>query len=229
MLNWNHAIKRSLAWFGPKTPVGFTNALRRTSDLMDSARWLREHSLHPFKASFESRLSIFDLIARATADRQVLYLEFGVFEGFSMRYWSQHLRNPKSILHGFDSFEGLPETWKDDHPLGRFALNGNLPDIPDPRVKLFKGWFQETLPDYRPPAHEELVINIDCDLYSSTKFVLDQLKDSIRVGTWLYFDEFGSWDHEGRAFREFVEETGAEFEPVAESSAVWSAAFRRVR
>ena len=48
MLNWNHAIKRSLAWFGPITPAGFTNALRRTSDLMDSARWLREHSLTIF-------------------------------------------------------------------------------------------------------------------------------------------------------------------------------------
>jgi hypothetical protein len=117
--------------------------------------------------------------------------------------------------------------WKDDHLKGRFAMGGQPPHIADVRVKFFKGWFNETLPNYSIPPHEELVINIDCDLYSSTKYVLDQLRDSIRVGTWLYFDEFGSWDHEGRAFRELVETTQMRFEPVAESAAIWSAAFRR--
>jgi hypothetical protein len=201
--------------------------LRRACDLIDSGRWLREHSLYPFRASFPERDRIFDLIARETNNKVVLYLEFGVFEGYSIRYMSKILANPASMLHGFDSFEGLPETWKDDHLRGRFAMGGQPPHIPDERVKFFKGWFNETLPNYSIPPHEELVINIDCDLYSSTKYVLDQLKDSIRVGTWLYFDEFGSWDHEGRAFRELVETAQMKFEPVAESAAIWSAVFRR--
>jgi len=228
MLNMNHNVKRSLARLGGIAPVATTRSLRRAADLIDTARWLREHSMLPFKASFPRRESIFNVIADATRERQVLYLEFGVFEGYSMRYWSKALKNPRSILHGFDSFEGLPATWKEDHPRGRFAKGGAPPQIPDTRVTFFKGWFGETLANYTLPAHEELIINIDCDLYSSAKCVLDSLKDSIHVGTWLYFDEFGSWDHEGRAFRELVEETGMRFEPEAESAATWSASFRRI-
>jgi hypothetical protein len=229
MVNWNHMVKRSLAEFGARRPPRVSNALRRTSDLIDSVRWLRQHSLYPFNARFSNRESIFELIANATGSRQVLYLEFGVFEGYSIKLWSKLLRNPCSMLHGFDSFEGLPETWKEDHLKGRFALSGTPPDISDSRVTFFKGWFDETLSVYKMPPHEELVINIDCDLYSSTKCVLDYLKDSIDVGTWLYFDEFGSWDHEGRAFRELVEQTDMRFEAVAESAALWSAAFRRIQ
>ncbi len=144
-----------------------------------------------------------------------------------MRYWSKLLKNPKSILHGFDSFEGLPEEWNENHLKGRFALNGKIPEVSDDRIKFFKGWFQDTLPQYVIPPHEVLVINIDCDLYSSTKYVLDHFRDSIQPGTWLYFDEFGSWDHECRAFRELVEETKMKFEAVAEARAMWSVAFRR--
>ncbi|MBV8139332.1 MAG: hypothetical protein JO121_27440 [Deltaproteobacteria bacterium] len=51
---------------------------------------------------------LFDLIARQIQNKVVLYLEFGVFEGNSVRYWSKLLENPGSMLHGFDSFEGLP-------------------------------------------------------------------------------------------------------------------------
>lgn len=229
MLNWKHVVKRSIVQLGTRTPIATTGTLRRMCDLIDCGRWLREHSLYPFKWSFSEREQIYDLIAREVGNEPALYLEFGVFEGYSMRYWSRLLANPRSVLHGFDSFEGLPETWKDDHPKGRFATYGQLPDIPDERIKFFKGWFNETLPSYTMPPHDKVILNIDCDLYSSTKYVLDRLKDSIRVGTWLYLDEFGSWDHEGRAFRELVEQTHMEFEPVAECGAVWSAAFRRIK
>jgi len=43
-------------------------------------------------------------------DKKVLYMEFGVAYGASIRYWSRELKNPTSVFHGFDSFEGLPET-----------------------------------------------------------------------------------------------------------------------
>ena len=42
-------------------------------------------------------------------DQRVLYLEFGVFRGRTIRYWSRKLRHPETRLHGFDSFEGLPD------------------------------------------------------------------------------------------------------------------------
>jgi hypothetical protein len=54
------------------------------------------------------------------------------------------------------------------------------------------------------------------------------LKDAVSVGTWLYFDEFSSWRHEFRAFREFVEETGMRFKAVTQADALWNIAFQRV-
>ena len=114
-------------------------------------------------------------------------------------------------MHGFDSFEGLPERWLKDRPKGMFSTGGALPDIDDPRVQFFKGWFHETLPAYELPRREVVVVNMDADLYSSTILVLRALRDLFTAGTYLYFDEFASFGHEERAFREFVDETGLRF------------------
>ena len=69
---------------------------------------------------------------------------------------------------------------------------------------------------------------MDADLYTSTKYVLEFLRNSITVGDWLYFDEFSNWQHEFRAFREFVWDTGMRFRAVAECNGLWNVAFRRV-
>jgi hypothetical protein len=63
-----------------------------------------------------------------------LYLEFGVFEGRSMRGWSSHLTASGAHPIGFDSFEGLPEDWRPGLGTGHFAT-GQPPDIADPRVR----------------------------------------------------------------------------------------------
>lgn len=221
-------LKRSLLRYAGATPRGLANQLRRGYELLETGRWLHSQSFSA-PVSFDEREGLFNLMVADIRDKVVLYLEFGVFEGYSIAHWAKLLRNPASMLHGFDSFEGLPEQWKNNFPKGCFTLDGQIPVIPDPRVKLFKGWFDETLPKYEMPPHDALIINFDCDLYSSTKYVLNHFKDSLPVGSLLYFDEFGSWEHESRAFREFVEESGMRFELVGESAAMWSAAFRRAK
>lgn len=50
-------------------------------------------------------------MAESIADRDVLRLEFGIRKGVPIRQWSRLLRNPRSVLHGFDSFFGLPHDW----------------------------------------------------------------------------------------------------------------------
>ena len=86
-----------------------------------------------------------------------------------MRQWSKLLRNPASTLHGFDSFLGLPHDWTlEGHERGYFSTEGQVPEIDDPRVRFFVGWFEETLPQYEWPEHEVLVVVLDADLYSST-------------------------------------------------------------
>jgi hypothetical protein len=86
--------------------------------------WLHAHGFTD-GVRVTSRERLFDLVAAELADRDVLYLEFGVHHGASIRYWSHLLRNPKSRLHGFDSFHGLPHDWTlEGHERGYFSTNG---------------------------------------------------------------------------------------------------------
>jgi hypothetical protein len=147
-----------------------------------------------------------------------LYLELGVHQGASLRWWADHLTAVGAALHGFDSFQGLPEAWNEQHGAGRFSTGGQAPVIDDDRVQLFVGWFDETLPAYRAPDHDALFINLDADLYSSTMTALRALRPLIREGTWLYFDQLNDKHHELRALQDFLEHTGTGVDVVARAA-----------
>jgi hypothetical protein len=139
-----------------------------------------------------------------------LYLEFGVFQCTSVNFIAKKI---ESKIHGFDSFEGLPEHWIDGYTKGTFKLDINqvLPKIEE-NVKLHVGWFDKTLPEFVSqidPDEKVTFLHVDCDLYSSTKTIFDYLGDRIVPGTVIVFDEYfnyPSWQqHEFKAFQEFVE------------------------
>lgn len=46
-----------------------------------------------------------------TNDKSFQYIEFGVWQGSSIKCIAHEFKNPKNRFFGFDSFEGLPETW----------------------------------------------------------------------------------------------------------------------
>jgi len=175
-------------------------------------RWMRTHGfLFPERVS--SREEVWARMIAKVRDQRVLYMEFGVAYGASIRYWSRELKNPTAAFHGFDSFEGLPEQAGPWHK-GQFDASGRVPMIDDSRVSFFKGWFDQVLPRYHLPPHDVLVINMDADLYSSTKYVLDHLRPQINPGTLIYFDEMNHLDHELRAFDEFTSQNSIKFGPV---------------
>jgi hypothetical protein len=175
-----------------------------------------------------NREDLFDLVGREVGNRDVLYLEFGVYEGKSTRYWSKMLTHPASKLHGFDSFEGLPEAWTDDMSRGHFSTDGAIPVIDDPRVRFFKGWFDQTLAAYEVPGHEVLVLNCDADLYSSTMCVFEHMSPYIVPGTYLYFDEFNDPKNELRAFMEFRSKSSLKFALRAVTDSLQNALFQCV-
>ncbi len=189
--------------------------------------WLRAHGFRPL-ASVRSREEVFGRIAADVGEREVLYLEFGVHQGASMGLWSRLLRNPRSSLHGFDSFLGLPHDWSlEGHERGFFSTGGRPPELDDPRVQFFVGWFEETVPLYQWPQHEVLVVMLDADLYSSTALVLEHVKPRLVPGSYLYFDQFHHRCDELRAFAELLDETSFTFELVAASRDMSNVAFRR--
>ena len=113
-----------------------------------------------------------------------------------MRVWCGLNKHPRSRFVGFDSFEGLPEDWLPGFPKGAFGTAGQLPDIPDIRVRFEAGWFQNTVPNFLSSDEQRadcpLIIHCDSDLYSSTLFCLASLNGIIRTGTIIIFDEFGA-------------------------------------
>lgn len=141
-----------------------------------------------------------------------LALEFGVYSGTTLKIIAT-ARGGESV-YGFDSFEGLPETWRSGYPAGTFDME-NLPDVPG--AELVVGWFDDVLPEFLE-KHPEPVdfLHVDCDLYSSTKTVLELVGPRLRPGSIVMFDEYfnypGWQEHEHRAWLEYVEATGLRFE-----------------
>ena len=142
-----------------------------------------------------------------------LILEFGVWKGASICHIADRL-SPRKV-YGFDSFEGLPESWNAGLPKGAFELD-RLPEVPA-NAELIKGWFNETAADFLARHHEPIAfLHIDSDLYSSAKFVLDAYGARIVPGTVILFDDFMNYpkwtEGESKAFAEWCQSKGATYE-----------------
>jgi hypothetical protein len=114
------------------------------------------------------------------------WCEFGVFQGESLRFIAAHTPRP---VHGFDAFEGLPDSWA-GLERGAFSTGGRLPELP-PNAVLHVGWFDATVPEYVRTKRPGPIAfaHIDCDLYESAVTVLRQIGPFLVPGTVLIFDE----------------------------------------
>lgn len=143
-----------------------------------------------------------------------LYLEFGVATGKSIRWIAQLT---KATVHGFDSFDGLPEDWSgSSFGKGGFSQGGRMPDVPA-NVQLHAGWFDKTLPAFFAATPGDCAfLHVDCDLYSSTKTIFDVVGPRLRKGSVIVFDEYFNYptwrEHEYKAFLEFVSVRGIRYD-----------------
>jgi Macrocin-O-methyltransferase (TylF) len=141
-------------------------------------------------------------VASIEAPADGLVLEFGVASGATINHLARAHAMRGRRIHGFDSFLGLPESWS-SYPAGHFACE---PPAVEPNVGLVIGLFAQTIPAFLAEhAGSAALIHIDCDLYSSTKTVLDLMGPRIVAGTIIVMDEY--WivpDHEQRAFEEWL-------------------------
>lgn len=141
--------------------------------------------------------------------------EFGVHQGKTLRMIVEAL--PGRQVYGFDSFEGLPESWRANFPAGRFSVEG-LPDVTG--AELVPGWFRDTLPSFTMRHDEPIAfLHVDCDLLSSTRTVLQYLGARLQVGSIVQFDEYYNYvgwrDHECKAWEEYCNVMGVEYEFIA--------------
>lgn len=167
----------------------------------------RSNTQHPVMGS---SIQVFKH-ALSHANTDGLVLEFGVRFGTSIRVLSKLVEH----VDGFDSFEGLPDEWHHE-PKGSYTTKGVIPKVPA-NVALHAGWFADTLPQFLA-EHDGPVrfVNVDCDIYSSTKTVLELLAPRIVVGSVIVFDEYIGNEHwredEFKAFQEAVSRYGWQYE-----------------
>src|SRR5262249_60978840 len=94
---------------------------------------------------FKTRQELFKFALAKVTVPDGLYAEFGVYKGDSINRLAR-LR-PHQVFYGFDSFEGLPESWTLGARTGSFSVGGRLPAVHN-NVVLVKGFFEQSLPDF---------------------------------------------------------------------------------
>lgn len=153
-------------------------------------------------------------------DREVdqgVAVEFGTGYGHSARCIARYMP-----VATFGSEQGLPEDWRAGFPAGSFA---EIPFGLPKNVTYTEGLFEDTLPGLEYPDDLALV-HFDADLYSSTAYALSHIGPSLRPGVVVLFDEFWGYpeaaDHEQRAWREFVEKFGVDYEVLGHGVQQWS-------
>ena len=143
-------------------------------------------------------------------------IEFGVYSGYSLNLIAQHMP-----VIGLDSFEGLPEDWREGFPKGTFDRIADWDIPPSPlNAMIVPGLFENSVPVLQrwglPPLG---LVHIDCDLYSSTVTALDGAGHGIVPGAIIVFDEFHGYDgwqqHEAKAFDEWTTKYRVEYEEIA--------------
>lgn len=189
---------------------------RERGEIVDSAIYIKPHLAQGCQLT-GTTYQTFEVVQSKISDSGLI-LEFGVRNGHTIHKLGEMF--PHRKVYGFDSFEGLPEAWNDESA-GSYTALGRLPKTPA-NVEFVVGWFNETLPRFKQALPEPIAfMNIDCDLYSATKTIFDELDAQIVPGTVIVFDEYlvnKSWrDDEFKAFQEWVAEHHVDYQYLAAS------------
>ena len=145
--------------------------------------------------------------------KDILYLEFGVWKGHSIKYFADKYKSPSSEFYGFDTFYGFPEKCLDMEK-GHYSTSGEMPQINDVRIKFIKGLFQETLPIFLKKIKFEskdktVLIHFDAPLHSATLFNLFKLSEKF-TNYYFIFDQLGT--EECRALNNFNKSTLTDYD-----------------
>jgi len=165
----------------------------------------------------KGRFGILSYAMGQAKDPQGLVIECGVHEGKTINFLAALVL---SVVYGFDSFQGLPEDWIETHPKGTFDLAEVFPDMAE-NVCLYPGWFKDTLPRFvaKKAPFTIRLLHVDCELYSSTVDVLENLGPFLVSGSVICFDELIHYpehkEHEIKAWHEYCVKTGIQATPIA--------------
>ena len=167
---------------------------------------------------YENRYKLYAFLLEkyALIHSSINYMEFGVEEGNSLKWWAEHNKNASSCFLGLDTFTGLPEKWG-NFKKGDMIFSKEKITLSDSRVFFFEGLFQHTTNqalEQLNPTHRT-IFHMDADLFSSTLFALTQCYRCMKPGDLIIFDEFSTPTHEFQAFHLFTSTFYIRYEVVA--------------
>jgi O-methyltransferase len=130
--------------------------------------------------------------------------------------------------HFFDSFMGLPPASVEDGEEARqwqankdgprffnnctatmeeFMMVVGTVDIPPKHVHVYKGFFEETFPDFQAPPIS--VLRLDADWYNSTMMCLQKFWDTLLPGAIILIDDYYDWEGCRKAVHSFLAQRNA--------------------
>ena len=189
----------------------FSNILLNLVYVSKLSKWTQNTKMPQFNdfysknRNYQKRYELYKHIINNESLNEIIYLEFGVANGDSFKWWIDNIKDENSVFVGFDTFTGLPENWSSLYKRG--AMSFPIPDIKDKRCEFKVGLFQDTLPTFLMEFHSKSrkVIHMDADIYTATLFVLTSLYPILEKDDIIFFDEFNVPTHEFRAFTNFAE------------------------
>lgn len=165
-------------------------------------------------------------LARRVQDLPGCVVECGVWRG-GMSAGLATVLGLKREYFLFDSFEGLPPAKDIDGDAAlRWQKNTSGPNYHDncsageefaklamtlsgaASFHLVKGWFDKTLPNFRPTQPIAL-LRLDADWYESTMVCLESLFDHVLPNGIIVLDDYYAWDGCSRAVHDFLSDRSA--------------------
>jgi hypothetical protein len=100
-------------------------SVMRFQALLECAEYARKHMKGAFASPSGREVLLHSL---EQAPKEGLVLEFGVWTGRSINIIAEKVGSSRRV-HGFDSFEGLPEDWIGNYVKGTFNTGGKFPKV----------------------------------------------------------------------------------------------------
>jgi O-methyltransferase len=163
------------------------------------------------------------LLCSRFIDKKGVYVECGVWKGGMTAGMASLLGNGFEY-HLFDSFEGLPPAqsidgasaieWQNNTSSGAFYDNCKADKEDAAKAMklsgaenffLHKGWFDETLPQFKIESID--ILRIDGDWYDSVMTCLKNLFPKVKEGGIIIIDDYYTWDGCTKAVHDYLSET----------------------
>lgn len=140
---------------------------------------------------YASREKLWRETQKFVSHPKLLVLEFGVAWGYATNWWLKRLVDEGLSWIGFDLFSGLPRAWR-DLDTGHFDAGGNPPsEIIDQRVVWKVGDVSKTVReiDLSDVSNRKVLVLFDLDLFEPTEIAWRHIRESLKPGDVIYFDE----------------------------------------